>query len=251
MLTKSREKVIKSLKLKKNRRETGLFIVEGEKSVLEALGSDFEVHSIYLTEQFLYQHEQMVDSYQAETIVVSQSELERISTFKTNRNALMVLKIKENRVLRPEKAELVIMLDNVRDPGNLGTIIRISDWYGVTKLVLSETSADPYNPKVIASSMGSFTRVHMYLTDLIQYANEESAPIYATTLDGDSVHSTPIERPGYLLFGNESHGIDPRLEKLATRKISIPKAGHAESLNVAMATGIVLDNAMRLHGGPS
>jgi TrmH family RNA methyltransferase len=137
-------------------------------------------------------------------------------------------------------------LDEVRDPGNLGTIIRIADWYGINKLIFSTHTAEFYNPKVIQSSMGSFTRVQFYYGDLAQAFQDWKLPVYGAFLEGESIHELVNPTPGVLLLGNESQGISKEVEKWVSSKITIPSFGKAESLNVAIATAIFCDNFKRL-----
>ena len=248
MLTKARTKFIRSLKLKKNRKEAGLFIVEGEKNVLEVLQSDYSLHSIYATDQFRRRYHQHIVSADAEYFTVSESQLKGLGTFITNKNALVLAKIKENRKLIALDTDIVIMLDNVRDPGNFGTILRICDWYGVKKIISSKTSADPYNPKVIASSMGSFARIQVFTTDLKKYMQSESGPFLGAAVDGISIHDAMVSPPAYIVFGNESHGIGEDLTPFLEDRLSIPKLGKAESLNVAVACAVILDNVARMRG---
>jgi TrmH family RNA methyltransferase len=137
------------------------------------------------------------------------------------------------------------MLDDVRDPGNLGTIIRTADWYGVTTIIASEETADTYNAKVIQSSMGSFTRVHMYYTNLENYLRQTTLPVLGAFLDGENVHSCAFGEGGILVIGNEANGISPAVENFVTQRITIPRIGGAESLNAAIATAVILDNIRR------
>ena len=245
MLTKARAKLIRSLNLKKNRKQTGLFIVEGGKSVVEVLRSDYVVHSIYVTDQFRHQYHQYINSTKMDPITISESELEKLGTFKTNKNALALVKTKENTKLSASDGEFVIMLDNVRDPGNFGTILRICDWYGVKKVISSRSSADPYNPKVIAASMGSFARIKIYMTDLKEFMAVEKGSFYGASMSGESIHNLKIHPPAYIVLGNESQGIHGTLVPFLKNQITIPRFGEAESLNVAVAGAIILDNLKR------
>jgi TrmH family RNA methyltransferase len=138
-----------------------------------------------------------------------------------------------------------LVLDGVSDPGNLGTIIRVADWYGFKQVILSETCADQFNPKVISATMGSFVRVHCVRTNLTEFLDEYQGPIYGAFLEGQNVHKTPFKHNGVLVMGSESHGISDEIAEFVTDKITIPAFGGAESLNVAMATGIIVDNIKR------
>ena len=152
----------------------------------------------------------------------------------------------ENRAFGIDKDELVIALDDVRDPGNLGTIIRIADWYGIKKLVLSPQTAEFYNPKVLQASMGSFTRVSFFYEKLETVFERWKRPVYGAFLEGENLHQLTRLDPGIILMGNESKGISSELKPWVTQKVTIPGFGHAESLNVAIATAIICDNFKRL-----
>lgn len=224
----------------------GEFVVEGAKSVLELLQSDFQISSLYLTGDFIKKYDRQLKSIKVEIIPVKQQELEDLGTFSSNNAALAVVKIKENSPLSVEQDEFVLVLDEVKDPGNLGTIIRIADWYGIQKIVCSDDTAEVYNPKVISSTMGSFTRVNVYYCDLLEYFEARSKEkVYAAMLDGENVHNVKFEKKGYLIMGNESSGIRAELHSFISKKISIPRKGKAESLNVAVATGIICDSVFK------
>lgn len=248
MLSKNTVKFIKSLHQKKYRSEFGQFFVEGEKSVLEVLQSDFLVDLLLVTESFEKKNSRHLDGYSGELISVTQNQLEQLGQFQSNDAALAVVKMKPNAPFVPKKGELIIALDEVRDPGNLGTIIRIADWYGITQLVFSPQTAEVYNPKVIQATMGSFTRVKFFYGELDQIFDQWKLPVYGAFLGGENIHTIKKPVPGILLMGNESKGISPELEKKVTQKVTIPGFGHAESLNVAIATAILCDNFKRLMG---
>jgi RNA methyltransferase, TrmH family len=242
MLSKSTIKFIKSLQVKKYRKEEQCFVVEGAKSVLELLSSDFEVITVYGTPSFL---DSLQLSSPIDTQEVSVKELEAAGEFQSNSAALAIARMKPNIAFSVQPDEFALVLDDIRDPGNLGTIIRTADWYGVSKVIVSEETADFYNSKVITSTMGSFTRVSIFYTDLFLYLSELSAPIYGAFLEGEDVHKKKFSKGGYLVIGNESHGISKNLEKLITQKVTIPRFGNAESLNAAIATAVILDNIRR------
>jgi TrmH family RNA methyltransferase len=179
-------------------------------------------------------------------ILVTPNQLEQVGQYQSNDAALAVVQMKPNKAFTPIKGELILALDEVRDPGNLGTIIRIADWYGIKKLIFSTHTAEFYNPKVIQSSMGSFTRVQFYYGELAQAFQEWKLPVYGAFLEGESIHELVNPTPGVLLLGNESQGISKEVEKWVSSKITIPSFGNAESLNVAIATAIFCDNFKRL-----
>ena len=245
MLSKNTLKFIKSLHQKKFRKLEEAFFVEGTKNVSELLKSDYEVTHLLYSEKFGEDHFELLNSYVGESYLVSQKVLESTGMYQTNDSVLAVAKTLQNFPPNLGKDELVIALDNVRDPGNLGTIIRIADWYGIQNLILSSESADFYNPKVLQSSMGSFTRVKVFYTELLEYLDELGKPIFGAFLDGESIHNVDIQKAGIILLGNESSGISPELKHLVSNKITIPGFGHAESLNVAVATAVICDNFRR------
>jgi TrmH family RNA methyltransferase len=138
-----------------------------------------------------------------------------------------------------------LALDEIQDPGNLGTIIRIADWYGIKKLICSKGCTDVYNPKCISSTMGSFLRVEVVYADIIEMANQYQLPLIVTSFDGENVHNFQTQQKGMIVIGNEGHGVSKEIIQMATYKLTIPKIGGAESLNAAVSTAIVLDNLVR------
>jgi RNA methyltransferase, TrmH family len=246
MVSKNTVKFIKSLHQKKYRLESAKFFVEGEKSVVEVLQSSFTVDLLLVTQEFAAKHATLLSDKAFEVLFVTPNQLEQLGQYQSNDAALAVVQMKPNQAFLPEKGELILALDEVRDPGNLGTIIRIADWYGIKKLIFSSHTAEFYNPKVIQSSMGSFTRVQFYYGDLAQAFQEWKLPVYGAFLEGESIHELTNPTPGVLLLGNESQGISKEVEKWVSSKITIPSFGKAESLNVAIATAIFCDNFKRL-----
>jgi len=245
MLTKNQIKLIKSLHEKKYRNEYGLFLVEGVKSVSELISSDFIIDHLLTTPEFFNNYKKIIADKNIKYDIVDQEELEKVSAFESNDSALAVVKQKENIPFETSENEIIVALDEIKDPGNLGTIIRIADWYGVKKIVASENTTDLYNNKVISASMGSFTRVSLFYTDLKKYLSETKLPILGAFLKGENVHTTEFPKKGILLMGNESNGISKELEKIVTKKITIPAYGETESLNVAISTAVILDNWKR------
>jgi TrmH family RNA methyltransferase len=242
MLTKNQIKLIKSLHEKKYRAEYGFFIVEGAKGTLELLGSDFKIESIVVTENFYSKNEIAIKDKTADIEIVDQETLEKISYFETNDSAVVVVKQKENLLSNIKDEEKILALDEIKDPGNLGTIIRIADWYGIKNIVASDNTVDLYNPKVISASMGSFTRVNVLYCNLTNFLKETKKPILGALLEGQNVHTLVFPESGILLMGNESNGINENLKSFITDKVTIPRIGKAESLNVSIATAIILDN---------
>ncbi len=246
-LSKNDIKYVSALQIKKYRQEYGTFLVEGAKSVTELLNSDFEIEFIVLTETFYKENLALLNDYQINLKISTQDQLSKIGTLQTNDSCLAVVKTKENNFLYADNNEIVLVLDDIRDPGNLGAIIRVADWYGIKKVICSNTTTDWYNPKVIAASKGSFTRVTGFYTDLASYFQQIKAKnVFGTFLNGQNIHQLKLEKPsGYVVMGNESNGISKEVEHFVTNKITIPRFGNAESLNVGIATAIVLDNLHR------
>ena len=248
MLSKNILKYLTSLQQKKYRQEYGAFLVEGAKSVLELLASDFEVEMVVATDKFYKENTRSLEKQPFRVEIATPDELVRAGTLQSNDAALAVVKTKSNDFLYAEEGEYVLVLDDIRDPGNLGTMIRIADWYGIRKTVCSLTTTDWYNPKVVAASKGSFTRVQGFYTDLGAYFEGRLArevSVYGTFLEGKNIHQITFAKTGYIVMGNESNGIGSEVEKFVTDKVTIPRFGEAESLNVGIATAIVLDNWRR------
>lgn len=249
MLSKNRIKYINSLKIKKYRQLHEAFIVEGAKSVLELLDSDFRTEFVLVTQEFQQKYSSILTRHNVPLETVTTQELEGLGSFQTNDSCLAVAKTKENKFLSPAHSEYILVLDDVRDPGNLGTIIRIADWYGITKIVCSRDTTDVYNPKVIAAAKGSFTRVQTFYTDLTPYFEKlttEPRPVIGAFLGGDSLYEFQFPAGGgIIVMGNESNGIGDSVASFVTDKITIPRFGEAESLNVGIATAVMLDNMRR------
>lgn len=239
MLSKNQIKYIKSLHNKKDRNEQKVFLVEWKKSLIELLQSDFEIQILVISEDFYRENRNLVTKYTFE--ISSWDEITKLSTLQTNSDWIAVVTQKENTILE-NKNEIVLVLDEIKDPGNLGTIIRIADWYGITKIIASLTTCDFYNPKVIISTMWSFTRVNIFYTELTEYLKNQKLPIYWAFMNGENVHKVNFENNCFLVIGNESNGISKEIENLVTKSITILKFGQAESLNAWIATAIILDN---------
>ncbi|GAB3774030.1 RNA methyltransferase [Spirosoma horti] len=246
MLSKNQLKYIQSLHQKKYRQQHGAFLVEGAKSVQEVLQSDFQTELLVATEEFYKENAHLTDHQRTPVEIASVADLQRAGTLESNNAALAVVKTKENRPLLAEPNEIVLILDDIRDPGNLGTILRIADWYGVRKVLCSETTADVYNSKVISASKGSFTRVSWWYGNIESVLQQSSSAVYGAFLDGEDVHTLDFGVAGYLVMGNESNGIRPETERYVTKRVTIPRYGDAESLNVGIATAVLLDNWQRV-----
>jgi len=245
MISKAKSKFIKSLQIKKYRKQEQCFVVEGRKSILELFNSDFEARMIVATEEFMDQYRDRVPDA-AEKITVKPDELKGLGEFQSNEAGLAVAKIKPNTPIVVEPAEFALVLDDIRDPGNLGTIVRTADWYGIHKIIASPECADIYNSKVITATMGSFTRVKIFYTDLATFLHRSALPAFGTFLSGENIHSIDFGVGGLIVIGNEAQGISEAVEQYVIRRITIPRFGDAESLNAAIATSIVLDNLRRV-----
>ncbi len=238
MLSKSHIKLITSLKQKKYRLQHNLFVVEGVKTIKELLASQLILHALYTTESF------NIDA--KNEILISESELKRISFLTTPNAALAVFKIPEAQPIKEDG--LILALDTVRDPGNMGTIIRLCDWFGIKDLVCSKESVDCFNPKVIQATMGSITRVNISYTDLNSFLEQTKLPVFGAFMNGETVYKAELPKEGVLIMGNEANGISKEIEALVNTKISIPRFGDlqaTESLNVATATAILLNEFRR------
>ena len=234
MLSKHQTKLIKTLAQKKYRQQLGLFTVEGVKGITEFLNSSFQLHNLYTTQPIFNAPSELIT-------VVSDKELKTISSLKNPNTALAVFKIPEEK--SPNTNGLVVALDAVRDPGNLGTIIRLCDWYGVTQLVCSTTTVDCYNSKVVQATMGSLTRVAISYLDLANYLETTSTTVFGTLLNGENIYSKVLPNTGIIVLGNEANGISDVIKSKINEAITIPQFGDnpsTESLNVANATAIVL-----------
>ncbi|MBG7611567.1 RNA methyltransferase [Polaribacter sp. BAL334] len=239
-ISKNQLKVIQSLSQKKYRSKHQLFIAEGVKVVNELLHSSFELEAIFATDGF------KCDDFLDKKTTISESELQKISQLKTPNNVLGLFKIPSKKSLK--KNGLTVVLDAINDPGNLGTIIRLCDWFGVTQLVCSEDTVDCFNPKVVQSSMGSLSRIDIHYTALEQFLKDTSLHIFMADMNGENVYKTILPEEGILLMGNEANGVSEGVKKFANQIISIPRFGdvqQTESLNVATATAILLSEFKR------
>jgi TrmH family RNA methyltransferase len=240
MLSKSQLKYIQSLDQKKYRDEESVFIAEGPKMVKEILQSkNAELKNLYALKQWMQENEELLPA--ANVTEIDEIELQRISQLKTPNNVLAVFKkfkIKEPVV----QNKVSLVLDAIRDPGNLGTIIRIADWFAVDDIICSDDCADIYNSKVVQATMGSIARVNIFYTDLPAWLKEQHIRIYGSLLEGKDVTKMNALNEGLLIIGNESTGIRRELIPLVNEKITIHKKGNAESLNAAIATGIILSH---------
>ena len=237
MVSKSQIKLITSLAQKKYRNQHGLFVVEGLKGITEFLKAPVQLHSLYAREGFFEAEEKRT--------LVTEKDLKKISFLTTPQKALAVF-------YKPEEAALVkpgltLVLDDVRDPGNLGTIIRLCDWYGINNLVCSHQTVDCFNPKVVQATMGSLTRVKITYRDLSAFLNAEKRPVYGAFMDGKNVYKSELPTEAILVLGNEANGISATVESFIQSRICIPQFGTSatESLNVAVAASILVSESKR------
>ncbi|MFT4833787.1 MAG: TrmH family RNA methyltransferase [Marinoscillum sp.] len=231
-------KFIKSLKIKKYRLRENCFMIEGKKNVLELLSSDFKIKYVIGTREFIAQHSEYLRQFEGSIVEASPKDLVELGTFQSNEDCLAVAEIPSREVEQVSYDDHIIVLDGVSDPGNLGTIIRTLDWYGFRQVICSPDCADIYNPKVINATMGSFKRVKVYYEDLVTFCSNSDLESFGADLEGVALNEWKPQKPSILIMGSESHGISPKLSDLIHSKVTIPKIGEAESLNVAIATAI-------------
>jgi TrmH family RNA methyltransferase len=245
MISKSQISFIKSLHQKKIRKEHGLFIVEGLKSIQEFINSEYVVDSVYCTENLMPKLDNL--SRKIKPVGITESELSRISALSTPQAILAVVQIPQQTDLNIKKLDgsFILALDGVQDPGNLGTIIRTADWFGLNTILCSKDTAEVYNPKVVQASMGSLSRVNIIYTDLGDAFSQINIPVYGALLDGKSIYETDFGQEGIILLGNEGNGISEYLIEKINYPITIPRYGKAESLNVAISASIFCSELRR------
>lgn len=240
MVSKNQIKRITSLQQKKFRKLEQLFVVEGVKGVQELLDSNVELVELYTTNTQLF----AIDSSKVHAI--TSTDLQKISSLTTPNTCLALFKIPEGKTF--EENGLIVAVDDVRDPGNLGTIIRLCDWFGIKTLYCSEESVDVYNPKVVQATMGSISRVNVVYGDLSAFLSKTKLPIFGTFMDGKNIYKELLPSEGIIVMGNEANGISKSIEELVSQRIAIPRFGDlqaTESLNVATATAVVLSEFKR------
>jgi RNA methyltransferase, TrmH family len=240
MVTKNQIKLISSLHQKKNRIAANLFFAEGVKVIQELLESNFELNHLYMTEMIFDEIET------SKKTLISESDLKKISALSTPNNCLAVFKIPTSKPIT--KKGLIVALDDIRDPGNLGTIIRLCDWFGIEQLICSNETVDSYNPKVVQATMGSISRVTITYVDLEDIISKTKLQVFGTFMDGRNIYKEKLPSEGIIIMGNEANGISENLEKIIKNRLSIPRFGNlqqTESLNVATATAIILSEFRR------
>ncbi len=245
MLSKNKIKLIQSLNRKKNRDELGVFLVEGNKMVEEAIRSGFEIELLVCTTDFVNQHPN-IEKRTKELIETDNESISKSSLLQNPQDALAIVRQQKNN--SPDidfRKELCLALDFIQDPGNLGTILRIADWYGITHIICSENTVDVFNPKVVQASMGAIFRINTRVTELsdfIKNSVEKGIPVYGTFLEGENIYQEKLSPNGIIVLGNEGNGISEPISRLVTQKLLIPNfsthENKPESLNVAIAAAI-------------
>lgn len=245
MLSKSQISFIRSLHQKKFRKEHGLFLVEGLKSITEFLHSSYEIYALYITDATAAKVLKI--PHKINVIEISVADLQRVSTLQSPHEAIAVVRIPQNIGLKENqlKNSFSLALDGVQDPGNLGTIIRTADWFGIKNIICSEDTVEAWNPKTVQSTMGSLARIQIVYADFKAFFSTLSLPVFGTLLKGESVYKTSFTAEGILLFGSEGRGINEEIKPFITKAITIPRFGKAESLNVAVAASICCSELMR------
>ena len=245
MLSKSQISFIKSLHQKKYRKENGFFLIEGIKSILEFLNSNYQVHSIYCTTKIssaLPKLKANINLFE-----VTETELQKISTLQTPQGILALVHTPAKQVIDQNALKncFSLVLDDVQDPGNFGTIIRTADWFGIKNIICSENTVEAYNPKTVQSTMGSLCRVNIMYTPLLPFLTATNLPIFGALLDGNNIYKTQWGNEGLILLGNEGHGISQELISKINIPLTIPRFGKAESLNVAVSAAIFCSEVCR------
>ena len=241
MVSKNQIKLITSLQQKKYRTTHGLFLAEGKKVIDELLRSNYELFHLYETE-YLFES---VPANQKDLISVA--DLSKISALTTANNCLAIFRIPDQ--IQIVDKGLIIALDDIRDPGNLGTIIRLCDWFGIEQLVCSTSTVNLYNPKVIQATMGSISRVKVHYLNLLDFINSTTLPVYGTFMNGRNVYKELLPKEAVIVLGNEANGISASLEEIITNRLTIPRFGklqQTESLNVASASAILMSEFCRI-----
>ncbi len=240
MVSKNQIKLITSLQQKKYRVANQLFFAEGIKVIQELVESNFELVHLYTTQN------DFDEVSNAKKTIINESDLKKISALATPNTCLALFKIPANKEI--VESGLIIALDSIRDPGNLGTILRLCDWFGINQLICSKETVDIYNPKVVQATMGSIARVNVNYIDLNAFVSETELPVFGTFMDGKNIYKSVLPQEGIIIMGNEANGISPELELLVKNKLTIPRFGSlqkTESLNVATATAIILSEFRR------
>ncbi|WP_269686535.1 TrmH family RNA methyltransferase [Flavobacterium lacustre] len=240
MLSKNQIKFISGLHQKKQRIANQLFFAEGVKCIQELVQSNFELEHLYTIQ------DDFEEVIAANKTLISDSELKKISALTTPNSCLAIFKMPQEKAII--ESGLIVALDSIRDPGNLGTILRLCDWFGIEQLICSKETVDIYNPKVVQATMGSITRVNVNYVDLNGFIAHVKLPVFGTFMDGENIYKCDLPQEGIIIMGNEANGISSELEQLVQNRLTIPRFGNlqkTESLNVATATAIILSEFRR------
>ena len=257
MISKNQIKYVHQLEQKKFRRSEHLFVAEGTKVVGDLL-DHFRPHSLYATAEWFANNSSAISSHASSIYEVTDDELRRLSFQQHPQQVLALFPIPENptdaSVLLQDPKGLFLALDGIQDPGNLGTIIRIADWFGITTIFCSDDTADAWNPKVVQATMGSIARVNIIYINLQQFIDTlpPDYPVYGTLLDGDNIYTQPLSSHGLIVMGNEGNGISHEIRRRINNRLLIPSYRSddtAESLNVAIATAITCAEFRRRNFG--
>ncbi|MDB5132072.1 MAG: aviRb [Mucilaginibacter sp.] len=245
MLSKSQISLLRSLQNKKDRTQQSLFLVEGLKSVIEFIHSAYQIGAIYHTASF--DPKVLKLSQKINLTEISVTDMEKVSSLKTPQQIAALIKIPvwpalDNTRL---KQKFSLVLDGIQDPGNMGTIIRTADWFGMQHVICSEDTVDVYNPKVVQASMGSLSRINVRYGDLTSILPKIGLPVYGAMLDGENIYDIDFGQEGLIVMGNEGSGLRPDISKLISKAVTIPRKGNAESLNVAIATALFCSEIVR------
>ncbi|MDX2002217.1 MAG: RNA methyltransferase [Chitinophagales bacterium] len=241
MLSRAQIKYIQSLQLNKFRTRYGVYLAEGEKLALDLLQSGATIQQVFATAPWIAEHAHQFNAPHTEIHTITEEELKKISSLSMPNKVLMVVGIPSYPMPHQLDNGLYVALENLQDPGNMGTIIRTADWFGCKGIICSENTVDAYNPKVVQATMGSIARMPIFYGDLESViVSNTHLPAYAAVLEGENVYKAALQPNALLLIGNEGKGLSEALIKKAAHRISIPRYGQAESLNAAMATGILL-----------
>ena len=245
MVSKFQISLIKSLQQKKFRREHRLFVAEGYKSIIEFISSGYKIEVVYHTPAFDAKLHKLSKKVNFQDI--SAADLQKMSSLTTPQEILAVIRLPEWPELSQKQLlnKFTLVLDGVQDPGNLGTIIRTADWFGIDTVICSEDTVDAYNPKVIQATMGSLARVHLHYTNLASLIPQLNLPVFGALLDGDNIYNTDFGTEGLIVMGNEGNGLRTDIQQLISQAITIPRVGKAESLNVAIATALFCSEISR------
>ena len=239
MLSKSQQSLIKSLQLKKFRKAHGLFIAEGFKCITEFQKANYVLEKVFYVPDKASKMDIFSDNEKSQ--IISSEELKKISALKQPQGALALFKVPSDQNLKPAdlKGKFSLVLDEIQDPGNLGTILRTADWFGISQVICALHTADIYNPKVVQASMGSIAHLQITYQDLPQWLPTIPLPKWGMLLEGESIHTAKFGKEGLFILGNEGQGIRPEVQAKLDRQLTIPRVGQAESLNVGIAAGIL------------